>query len=183
MRQQIEKQGTVVSEFSLSTGPDRNNFPARNRVISGMSMGTLVIEAGEKSGALITADFALEQGREVFAIPGQIYSGKSQGTHKLIKMGAKLVDGPEAIIEELPDAVRDLLKKESLTFSGKEGEMSSREKHLTSLLSSGERHIDDLIENSYLSPAEVSATLIQLELKGVVRQSDGKMFTSTVVIH
>ena len=176
LRRQIEEQGAVISEFPMSTKPDRNNFPARNRVISGLSHGTLVVEAGEKSGALITAQFALEQGREVFAVPGNIYSPESRGTHALLKMGAKLTDSPEAVVEELSDSVMELLKErknkvlESIPLNPKE-------EHLMSLMSVQEQHIDRVIENSHLSPAEVSATLVTLELKGVIRQTDGKMFT------
>ncbi len=175
LRRQIEQHGAVLSEFPMSTKPDRNNFPARNRVISGLSHGTLVIEAGEKSGALITAQFALEQGREVFAVPGNIYSSESRGTHTLIKMGAKLADSPEAVVEELPDSVLDLLKeRENKVFESVE--LNPKEEHLMSLMSVQEQHIDRVIENSYLSPAEVSATLVTLELKGVIRQIGGKMF-------
>ena len=160
--------------------PDRNNFPARNRVISGISYGTVVVEAGEKSGALITAEFALEQGREVFAVPGNIYSPKSRGTNRLIKMGAKIVDGPESIWEELAPSVKALLKKDQ-SDSLDSGNLSPLEERLFSFLSAEEQHIDELIEISHLSPAEVSATLVQLELKGFVRQTDGKMFISNSV--
>ncbi|NIQ01671.1 MAG: DNA-protecting protein DprA [Nitrospinaceae bacterium] len=175
LRRRIEEQGAVISEFAMSAKPDRNNFPARNRVISGLSHGTLVIEAGEKSGALITAQFALEQGREVFAVPGNIFSSQSRGTHTLIQMGAKLVDRPGAIIEELAESVRNLLQKETSNRNFPQ-ELDSREKHLMSLLSVQEQHIDRIIENSHLSAAEVSATLVKLELKGMIRQTDGKMF-------
>ncbi len=176
LRRQIEEQGAVISEFPMSTKPDRNNFPARNRVISGLSHGTLVVEAGEKSGALITAQFALEQGWEVFAVPGNIYSSESRGTHALIKMGAKLTDSPEAMVEELSDSVLELLKERKNRVL-ESIELNSKEEHLMSLMSVQEQHIDRVIENSYLSPAEVSATLVTLELKGVIRQTDGKMFT------
>ncbi len=164
LRRQIEEQGVVISEFPMSTKPDRNNFPARNRVISGLSHGTLVVEAGEKSGALITAQFALEQGREVFAVPGNIYSSESRGTHALIKMGAKLTDSPEAMVEELSDSVLELLKERKNRVL-ESIELNPKEEYLMSLMSVQEQHIDRVIENSYLSPAEVSATLVTLELR------------------
>ena len=176
LRQQIVEQGAIVSEFPIFMRPDRNNFPARNRILSGLSLGTVVVEAAEKSGALITADFALEQGREVFAIPGNITSLKSRGTNSLIKAGAKLVDSPESILEELLPAYGESLKakKESI-----EPELDNdQERKVFSLLSLEGRHIDNLIENSSLSPAQVSATLLQLELRGLVRQLSGKMYIS-----
>jgi len=176
LRRLIEEQGAVMSEFPMSTKPDRNNFPARNRVISGLSYGTLVVEAGEKSGALITAQFALEQGREVFAVPGNIYSSESRGSHALLKMGAKLADSPEAVVEELSDSVMELLKERKIKAL-ESIPLNPKEEHLMSLMSVQEQHIDRVIENSYLSPAEVSATLVTLELKGVIRQTDGNMFT------
>ncbi len=174
LRQQIVEQGAIVSEFPMLMRPDRNNFPARNRVLSGLALGTVVIEAAEKSGALITADFALEQGREVFAVPGNITSSKSRGTNSLIKAGAKLVDGPGSILEEFLPALG-----ESLQAKEEEPKLDNEEeKQIFSLLSLESRHIDNLIENSSLSPAQVSATLLQLELRGLVRQLSGKMYIS-----
>ena len=98
LQDKIVDQGAILSEFPVTRRPDKNNFPARNRVISGLSYGTVVIEAGEKSGALITAEFSLDQGREVFAVPGNINSPNSKGTNRLIKTGAILVDGPDSIV-------------------------------------------------------------------------------------
>ena len=178
LRQQIIAQGAVISEFPILMRPDRNNFPARNRILSGLSLGTVVVEAAEKSGALITADFALEQGREVFAVPGNITSPNSRGTNELIKAGAKLVDRPESILEELLPAYGESL----LTKTGKEEAKikldNDEEKQVFSLLSLEGRHIDNLIENTDLSPAQVSATLLHLELRGLVRQLSGKMYIS-----
>jgi len=177
LQEKITHSGAVISEFPMAMKPDRNNFPARNRVISGLSYGTVVIEAGEKSGALITAEFALEQGRVVFAVPGNIYSPKSRGCNRLIKLGAKLVDGPEAIWEELAEPVKALLDQITPDAPDLSG-LSLREERLIAILSAEEQHIDTLTEVSRLSPAEVSSTLVQLELKGLARQTEGKMFVS-----
>ncbi len=178
LRKQIVEQGTILSEFPVFMRPDRNNFPARNRILSGLALGTVVVEAAEKSGALITADFALEQGREVFAVPGNITSPKSRGTNDLIKTGAKLVDGPESILEELLPALGESLKAKKESVEPKVKLDNDQEKKIFSLLSLEGRHIDNLIENSNLSPAQVSATLLQLELRGLVRQLSGKMYIS-----
>ena len=179
LRDKIMQSGTVVSEFPISMGPERNNFPARNRVISGLSYGVIVVEAGEKSGALITAQFALEQGRDVFAVPGSILSPKSYSPNRLIKAGAKLVDGPESVLEELPQVVQSLITRKQEQTRIKQ-ELSAKERSILALMIGEEKHIDQLIENSRLSPAEVSATLVQLELSGIVRQLEGKMFIATI---
>lgn len=176
LRDSITDRGCVISEFPITTRPDRNNFPARNRVISGMSLGTVVIEAGEKSGALITADFALEQGREVFAVPGNINSANSKGTNNLIRSGAKMVLGVDSILEELPGEIQALLENSSRSPAEVPEDLSENEKTLLSLVTEEEKPIDVLIDQSGLSAAEVSATLVELELKDLVRQTDGKKF-------
>lgn len=180
LRNKIVEQGTIVSEFPVTKRPDRNNFPARNRVISGLSLGTVVIEAGEKSGALITAEFALEQGREIFAVPGNINSPNSKGTNRLIKTGAVMVDGPDSIVQELSAEVQGYLEENLRTGqkSLKPPELSTLERQVLAVLSQEEKHIDLIIENSRLSPAEVSATLVQLELNGLIQQFEGKLFVA-----
>ncbi|MEK9629511.1 MAG: DNA-processing protein DprA [Nitrospinota bacterium] len=172
LRNEIVEQGAIISEFPILMRPERNNFPARNRVLSGLSLGTLVVEAAEKSGALITADFALEQGREVFAIPGNITSPKSKGTNDLIKSGAKLVDSPDSVIEEFLPAFQNKMDQLEIKLD------NDVERQVFSLLSLEGSHIDNLIENSDLSPGQVSATLLQLELRGLVRQLSGKIYVS-----
>ena len=180
LRDKIAGQGTIVSEFPVTMRPDRNNFPARNRVISGLSHGTVVIEAGEKSGALITAEFALEQGREIFAVPGNINSPNSKGTNRLLKTGAILVEGPDSIVQELSAKVQNFLeeKQQAAKKSSDVPGLSTIERQVLAVLSQEEKHIDIIIENSRLSPAQVSATLVQLELNGLIRQFEGKLFVA-----
>lgn len=168
LAREVAARGAVISEFPPGTPPDALNFPRRNRIISGLSMGTLVIEAGETSGALITADFALEQGRDVFAVPGSILSPASVGPNRLIQDGAKLVSGAHDILEELnlaavaqQEAVREALPD------------NATEAALLRLLSSEPRHIDDLARAAGLPVAEVSSALTMLELKGLARQVGG----------
>jgi DNA processing protein len=169
---QIIENGIVISEYRIGTIPDPGNFPRRNRIISGLSLGTLVSEAGKKSGALITAYQALEQNREVFAIPGPIISRKSFGTNHLIKQGAKLVQETEDILQELESQMGHFESVEQQTTSMLKG----FEKTLFEMLSDDPVHIDLLARQCERTTSEVLSALLTLEIMGVVKQLSGKMF-------
>lgn len=160
--------GAVVSEFPLGTEPESKNFPVRNRLISGLSLGVLVVEASEKSGALITARFGLEQDRDVFAVPGNINSPGSQGTNRLIQQGAKLVMRVEDILEELNLA----MVAEHVEVAAVAPE-THEEASLLARLSSQPTHVDELSRQTGLSSSTVSSTLTLMELKGMVMQVGG----------
>lgn len=169
----ISERGALVSQFCFGTRPERHNFPIRNRIISGLSLGTLVTEAGQKSGALITAYAALDEGREVFAIPGRIDSPMSVGTNTLIQKGAKLVTKPEEVIEEFPPEV---IARLSIAEKKAKAELTDDQQKLLSLLEESERHIDYLTNKSGLPSGVVLGILLEMEIKGVVRQLPGKLF-------
>jgi len=163
-------------EFPLSTPPEPGNFPARNRLISGLSLGTVVVEAAQRSGSLITAQHSLEQGREVFAVPGNANSPASAGTNRLIQRGAKLVTSAEDVIEELPEPAKPFLRRPLSDRAQSAGDLEGVEKQLYELLAQGHKHIDDLIIESHAEAGPVSAALASLELKGLVKQYEGKVF-------
>lgn len=182
LQERIIASGAAISEFPMGTPALRNNFPRRNRVISGLSLGTLVVEAPKRSGALITADYALEQGREVFAVPGQILSEMSGGTNNLIKQGAKLVESVEDILDELPSYAFQPLTEEDLKMEEEriEIQLSEEERAIWKVIGSSQIHIDNISRQAGLPPYKVSAALVMLELKGLVQQLAGKMFTRKV---
>ena len=172
-------RGAVISEFSMNTPPNRFNFPRRNRVISGLSLGVIVIEAGEKSGALITANFALEENREVFAVPGRIDSKVSTGTNNLLKEGAKLVERAEDIIEEIQSSLkyynegREKAKEES---AASDVHLTGEEKMMKNLLSYDPIYIDELAQKSNMSVDMVASLLVRLEIKNLIKELPGKNF-------
>jgi len=165
----IPQQGALVSEYFCGIKPDAVNFPRRNRIISGLSKGTLVIEAGGRSGALITAFYALNHNREVFAIPGNITNPKSTGTNRLIKQGAKLVQNVDDILEELGGFSAEQIPQEKPIPKN----LSEWERKLLSCLSHEPKHIDQLVKELKEPPG---TSLLTLELMGLVQQLVGKMF-------
>lgn len=173
LMKQIAAEGAVISEFPAGTEPVAANFPRRNRIISGLSLGTVVVEATAKSGAIITANYALEQNREVFAVPGNVGSPYSRGCHRLIKEGAKLVESASDIIEEL---YIDSSAGEQLSFGPESPELTEEEKTLLAQIPYQPLHIDTIIRLSGTSPAAVNTLLLSLELKKQIRQTPGKYF-------
>jgi len=173
----ISNQGAVISELPLGTAPDSLNFPKRNRVISGLSLGVAVIQASDKSGSLITASFALEQNREVFAVPGNIGNRLSRGTNKLIKQGAKLVESVEDILIEI-GALRKLGQEQSLdkSISSTSNKLSEDERLIYSVLKDGPLHVDEIIKLTGLDPARALSALLSLEIGDLLIQLPGKIF-------
>lgn len=164
--------GCVISEFPPGTPPDKENFPRRNRIISGLSLGILVIEATSDSGSLITAGYALEQGREVFAVPGNITSPASEGTNELIKRGAILTRKANDIIEELAPVLKGFIRSREKSKI----EVTDEEKILCNFLSGEPKHIDSISRESGLPTSKVLELLLGLELKGAIRQTTGNRF-------
>jgi len=172
LMEQIAASGAVISEFPLGTQPIPKNFPARNRIISGLSLGVVVVEATDDSGSLITAGFALEQGREVFAVPGSIQNEVSRGPHKLIRQGAKLVECARDILEEL---AIPYLAVEEVSAARMDG-LNPAELQVYQCLSREPSHIDQVTRTSGLGVAQVNAILIQLEMKGLVKSFPGQLY-------
>ncbi len=183
----LEKGGAVVSQFPLGTPPIPENFPYRNRIISGLSYGVLIVEASERSGSLITARLAMEQNREVMAVPGNITSGKSYGTNYLIKAGAKLVQQWQDVVAELPSEIAAAIlppKIESENGNNRSpqpelipADLSKSETAIWALLSADEEvHIDSLLEKSGLSFGELNTALVGLDIRDLIRVLPGKNY-------
>ncbi len=161
LSEEIEYSGLLLSEYPPDLSPTKYTFPERNRLISGLSLGVVVVEAALKSGALITADFALEQGREVFAVPGNITSQRSAGANKLIADGAKLVSSVEDILSELK--LKSIKKEKTDVLA-----LDFSEQKLYTLLCDGDKTLEELVQLSGFSPAEVNFTITSMEIKGII---------------
>ncbi|HZL12939.1 MAG TPA: DNA-processing protein DprA, partial [Verrucomicrobiae bacterium] len=176
--QRISENGAVITQFPFNRPADKQSFPIRNRIVAGMTLGTVVVEANTTSGALITANMAVEAGRQVFAVPGRIDSPRSKGCHDLIKKGAKLCEGAEDILSEFEYLFPASNRPPS---PGQTGvlpalELSENEQKVFDALENGELTIDEVIRASGLPSSAVSVGLLSLEMKRIVKQLPGKMF-------
>jgi DNA processing protein len=173
MAEQMMRNGAIVSDYAPGTPPDASNFPPRNRIISGLSLAVVVIEAGETSGALITAEFAAEQGREVFAVPGSILAPQSKGTNKLIQQGAL----PLLSVNDLMQAL-DLTRMGDQKAARKILPADETEARVMNVLSAQPLHVDEIRNQTELPIEKVSAALALMELKGMVRQVGGMNYVA-----
>lgn len=177
LAEEIAANGAVLSEFPMTFSPQPRNFPRRNRIIAGLSRGVVVVEAAFKSGALITADFALEQGKPVLAVPGRIDLPTSEGPNRLIQQGARLVLSVRDIIEELGGNVGGEPETRQLELNSRlEEKLSNEEKMILSRLSAEEKQLEILLEEIPLSAAEAAQTLFSLEIKNLVKQHPGQYY-------
>lgn len=168
------QQGALISEYPMNTAPDAVHFPGRNRIISGLALGVVIVEAGEKSGALITADYALDQNREVFAVPGPAFAPKSKGPNRLIKQGAKLVENVDDILVEIeyrlkPETLPDVRPQLQL-------DLTETESTLYRILRPEPLHVDVISQKSNMGVPEALNHLLAMELQGIVKQVAGKHF-------
>ncbi|RLB08378.1 MAG: DNA-protecting protein DprA, partial [Deltaproteobacteria bacterium] len=180
LREKVVRNGALITEFPLGTEPESKNFPARNRIISGLSLGVIVVEAGKRSGSLITARLALEQNREVFAVPGSVRSYRSLGPNWLIKQGAKLVERAEDVVEELAPmlgvSLHEKTQQEEKSEPAASGSFSEDETKVLDLLNDEPMLLDDMVRILDMEVNVLAGILSKLELKGHVKQLPGKFF-------
>ena len=185
--EKVLERGALVTEFPVGSHPAPENFPVRNRIVAGMPLGVVIVEGAQYSGSLITARLAMEFGREVFGVPGNVTQPVSFAPNQLIKQGAKLVTCAEDVIEELPTPVRAALVQALQPDADQRNlllaaSLSEAEKKIYELLSAEEtKHVDEIMDRSGLNSSEVLATLFEMEMKGIVRQIPGKQFSKVLL--
>ena len=185
--EKVLERGVIISEFPLRAHPAPENFPVRNRIVAGIPLGVVIVEGAQYSGSLITARLAMEFGREVFGVPGNVTQAVSFAPNQIIKQGGKLVTNAEDVIEELPTPVRAALVQAEQPEAEQRNllaaaSLNGSEKKLYELLNAEEPvHIDDIVERSGLHSSNVLATLFDLEMKGIIRQLPGKQFSKVLL--
>ena len=182
LAERVAERGAVVSEFPLDSKPNAWNFPRRNRIVSGLALGTIIIEAARRSGALITAGIAARQGKEVFALPGRVTDKQSWGAIKLIQDGAKVACNPADVVAEFPAVYAALEKAHPHKVEKAQlPEMTEIEQKVWELLGADPVHVDEIITRSELTASQVLSTLLVLEVNHIARQHPGKLFTRVQV--
>jgi DNA processing protein len=185
LMEEIQNKGANLSEFAPTVHPEPWHFPARNRIISGHSAGTIVVEAGERSGALITSDFAMEQGRDIFAVPGNVHKAQSKGCHALIKQGATLIESADDVLDAvnnraLPFAEesKDARRSTPAPVAGPQlrVDLTATENKVWLALDVEPRHIDAIAADAQMSAAQINAALVMFELKGLAKRLPGNTF-------
>jgi DNA processing protein len=185
--EEVEKRGAIITEFPMGTYPAPENFPVRNRMVAGMALGVIVVQGAQYSGSLITSRLAMEFGREVYGVPGNVTEPVSFAPNQLIKQGAKLVVGWEDVVEELPTEIRaELFPVEATSQEERaslfEANLSPIEKRLFDLIRIEEAiHVDELVETTGLSSSETLAALCEMEMRGIIRQMPGKQFVRVLL--
>ena len=172
----IVERGALVSEFPPGTPPRKEHFPQRNRIISGLSLAVVIVEAAEGSGSLITADFAMDQGRTVLAVPGNVLGGRNFGAHALLRDGAKLVECADDILEELPPGIRDVGLGISTAKESGNPNSASQDPVLRSMVEGDSYDLDEISERSGVDRMKLLPRLLELELAGAVRRIEGGRF-------
>jgi DNA processing protein len=185
--EEVEKRGAIITEFPMGAYPAPENFPVRNRMVAGMALGVIVVQGAQYSGSLITSRLAMEFGREVYGVPGNVTEPASFAPNQLIKQGAKLVAGWEDVVEELPTEIRaEIFPVEATTREERaslfEGSLSPVEKRLFDLIHIEEPiHVDELVQTTGLSSSETLAALCEMEMRGIIRQMPGKQFVRVLL--
>jgi DNA processing protein len=189
LMEETSQNGAALSEFAPTVHPEAWHFPARNRIISGLSAGTIVVEAAERSGALITSDFAMEQGRDVFAVPGNVHKLQSRGCHGLIKQGATLIENADDVLNALNNRALPFVEERKAATPGStpaaratsqpqvRDDLTAEQNRIWLALEVEPRHIDAIALDAGLSAAQVNAALVMFELKGIVKRLPGNTFT------
>ena len=176
LARRIAREGLILSELPLGTPPLRHHFPRRNRILSGLSLGVVVVQADTKSGAMVTARLAREHNRELFAVPGPVENPLSRGPHMLLRQGACLVESVEDVLSSLPPCGHLALPGKFPPAEGEHHSMTEQERNVVTVLELDPKHIDEIVQNCNISPTSIMPLLLNLEMRGVIVACGGNMY-------